>query len=263
MKISVITVAYNAAVTIADTLRSVAAQDYPHVEHLIIDGASTDDTAALVAAHGRRGTIFHSAPDEGLYDAMNKGIAAATGDIIGFLNADDYFCRSDAVALIAAAAATNPDAAAVSGAVAIVDATQPDRIRRAYAPTFAPWMLRFAHMPPHPGFYARRSVFDRLGGFDPALAIGADFEWMLRFYHDAGLRAAPITPTLVTLRDGGVSNSGLASRRTINSEALASLRRHGIASAPPVIWSKYLIKALQYVIPPVEWPAPAAVRWPA
>ena len=89
MKISVITVAYNAATTIADTLRSVAAQDYPHVEHLIIDGASTDNTAALVAAHGRPGSIFHSAPDDGLYDAMNKGIAAATGDIIGFLNADE------------------------------------------------------------------------------------------------------------------------------------------------------------------------------
>ncbi len=263
LKVSVITVAYNAAATIADTLQSVAAQDHADVEHLVIDGASTDNTAAIVAAHAQPGTVFRSAPDKGLYDAMNKGLAAATGDIIGFLNADDYFCRRDAVSLIAAAASANPDAAAVSAAVAIVDAAQPNRIRRAYAPTFAPWMLRFAHMPPHPGFYARRAVFDRIGGFDPALAIGADFEWMLRFFHDAELRAVPIAPTLVTLRDGGVSNSGLASRRTINAEALASLRRHGIASAAPVIWSKYLVKALQYVVPPVEWPAPAAVRWPA
>lgn len=263
MKVSIITVAYNAAATITDTLQSVAAQTYGDIEHLVIDGASTDNTADLVAAHGRPGTIFHSAPDKGLYDAMNKGLAAASGDIIGFLNADDYYCRSDAVSLIAAATTANRGAPAVSGGVAIVDGTNPDRLRRAYPSTpFARWMLRFGHMPPHPGFYVRRAVFDRIGGFDPALAIGADFEWMLRFYHDAGLHAAAMAPTLVTLRDGGVSNSGLASRRTINSEALASLRRHGIASTAPVIWSKYLIKALQYVVPPKQWPAPAAVRWP-
>lgn len=262
LKVSIITVAYNAASTIGDTLRSVAAQSYGNIEHLVIDGASTDHTAALVAAHARPGTIFTSKPDAGLYDAMNKGLAAATGDLIGFLNADDFYCRTDAVELLVRAATENPNAAAVSGAVVIVRADHVEHRTRAYPPQpFQPWMLRFGHMPPHPAFYARRTEFEALGGFDPLLQIGADFEWMIRFFHDHRLTAAPVHQTLVTQRDGGISNSGFASRRKINDEALASLRRHGIATLTPIIWSKYALKALQYIARPKQWPAPSAVRW--
>ena len=259
MKVSVVTVAYNAAATIADTLKSVAAQA-GEVEHIVIDGGSTDNTAELVAAHARPGTVFVSEPDRGLYDAMNKGVARATGELVGFLNADDFFCRTDIAARFAAGAAAGADA--VSGGVAIVSAANPARLVRAYPPRpFAPWMLRFAHMPPHPGFYARRAVFDRVGGFDPAIRIGADFEWMLRFFVVHRLAAAAIPETLVTLRDGGLSNQGLASRRAIAREALASLRRHGLASATPLVWAKYPVKALQFLGKPHQWPAPAAVRW--
>lgn len=262
MKISVVTVAFNAAATIGDTLRSVAAQGHGEVEHIIIDGGSSDGTAAIVAAHARPGSIFVSEPDKGLYDAMNKGVARATGDVVGFLNADDFFCRTDALRIVAAGAAANGDAAAVSGGVAIVAARDIARLRRAYpARPFAPWMLRFGHMPPHPGFYARRTAFDRVGPFDPAIRIGADFDWMLRFYLRERLAAAPVDATLVTLRDGGVSNDGLGSRRRINAEALASLRRAGVASSAPLIWSKYLLKAAQLVTRPPEWPAPQSVRW--
>lgn len=259
MKVTVITVAYNAAATIGDTLRSVAAQGHDNLEHLVIDGASTDGTrAAFEANAGPRSTWF-SAPDKGLYDAMNRGIAQASGDVIGFLNADDFFCRTDAVARVARAAAGSD---AVAGGVAIVAATNIDRLTRSYGATsFAPWMLRFGHMPPHPGFYARRSVFERIGGFDPTLKIGADFEWLLRFFHVHSLRAQRLPETLVSLRDGGLSNRGFASRRRINAEALASLRKHGVASAAPVIWSKYAVKALQYIARPVDWPAAADVRF--
>ena len=111
MKISVITVAWNAGATIGDACASVAAQDYPDLEHIIIDGGSTDDSAAAVAANARPGHVFVSDRDKGLYDAMNKGLARATGDIIGFLNADDFFCRTDAMAIIARAAAAAPAAA--------------------------------------------------------------------------------------------------------------------------------------------------------
>ena len=259
MKISVITVAFNAAATIGDTLRSVAAQD-GDVEHIVVDGGPDDGTAALVAAHGRPGTHYLREPDDGLYDAMNKGRVLATGDLIGFLNADDFFCRSDACALVAAAAGT---ADAVSGGVAIVRATDPRRLVRAYpAQPFAPWMLRFGHMPPHPGFYTTRAAFDRVGGFDPSIRSGADFDWMLRVFARERLTVAAIPETLVTMRDGGVSNDGFGSRRAINAEALASLCRHGIASAAPVIWSKYAVKALQLVVPAKHWPAPAGVRIP-
>jgi hypothetical protein len=116
-------------------------------------------------------------------------------------------------------------------------------------------------MPPHPGFYARRAAFDAVGGFDPAIRIGADFDWMVRFFVRQRLTARAIPETLVTLREGGVSNQGFASRRAISSEALATLRRHGLASAAPLVWAKYPVKALQYVVPPVGWPAPADVRF--
>jgi glycosyltransferase involved in cell wall biosynthesis len=260
LKISVVTVAFNAAATIGDTLRSVAAQT-GDVEHIVIDGGSSDGTADIVREHARPGTIFVSEPDHGLYDAMNKGRARATGDLIGFLNADDFYCRTDACALITAAAR---GADAVSGGVAIVRAADPRKLVRAYpSKPFAPWMLRFGHMPPHPGFYTTRAAFDRVGGFDPAIRSGADFDWMLRVFTRARLHVAAIPETLVTMRDGGVSNDGFGSRRAINREALASLRRYGIASAAPVIWSKYAVKALQYVVPAREWPAPEGVRFDA
>ncbi len=259
MRVSVITVAWNAAATIADTCISVAAQDLGDVEHIIIDGGSRDDTAAIVAANARPGHIFISEPDKGLYDAMNKGVARATGDLIGFLNADDFFCRSDALSLVAAAAARGGDA--VSGGVAIVHASDPGRLSRAYpAAPFWSWMLRFAHMPPHPGFYARRDAMARVGGFDPAIRIGADFDWMTRFFAVHHLRARAIPETLVTLRDGGLSNQGFSSRRQINAEARATLRRHGLLALTPLIWAKYAVKMLQFVLPPKHWPAPSAVR---
>ena len=263
MRVSVITVAYNAAVTIADTCASVAAQTHGEVEHIIIDGASTDATTAIVAANARPGHVFVSEPDAGLYDAMNKGVARATGDLIGFLNADDFYCRTDAVTLIARAAAAHPQAAAVSGGVVIVRADDASRAIRAYPPQpFAPWMLRFAHMPPHPGFYVRREALAAIGPFDPAIHTGADFDFMVRFFAINRLTAAAIPQTLVTLRSGGLSNSGFASRRAINAEALATLRRHGLLAAPPLVWAKYAAKAAQFVARPRDWPAPAAVRWP-
>jgi glycosyltransferase involved in cell wall biosynthesis len=264
LKISVITVAWNAAATIGDTCASVAAQTGVEVEHIIIDGGSTDATTAIVAAGARPGHVLVSEADDGLYDAMNKGLARASGDVIGFLNADDFFCRTDALALVAAAAAADPGADAVSGAVAIVAADDVTRLTRAYPPApFAPWMLRLAHMPPHPGFYARRSAFDRVGGFEPAIRIGADFDWMVRFFAVEKLRARPIPETLVTLREGGLSNQGFASRKAISREALATLSRHHLLSAAPLVWAKYPVKALQFVVPPHGWPAPAAVRFPA
>jgi len=262
MKITIITVARNAAATIGDTMASVAAQRHDDIEHLVIDGASTDDTAAIVAAGSTQNTRFYSEPDNGLYDAMNKGLALATGDMIGFLNADDFYSRIDAADLIAEAAVTTR-CDAVVGSVAIVDAWNADHLTRAYpSRPFSSWMLRFGHMPPHPGFYATRSAFDRVGRFDTALHVGADFEWMVRFFAVHDLNARPIPQTIVTLREGGLSNSGFGSRKIINAEAVSSLRRHGIATAAPVVWSKYLAKAAQFAVSAYEWPAADDVRWP-
>ncbi len=263
MRISVVTVAWNAAATIGDTLRSVAAQDYGEVEHIIIDGGSTDATAAVAATAARPGATFISQPDNGLYDAMNRGIERATGDLVGFLNADDFFCRTDALTLVATAADAAPRAAAVAAGVAMVDPIDTRRLRRAYPAHVAPWRLRLGHMPPHPGFYVRRAALTQVGGFDLAAGTAADFDWMVRFFLIHRLRAVRLTPTLVTMRAGGVSNAGLASYARANSHAAASLRRHRYALSARLLWAKYLMKAAQLVAPACDWPAPAAVRWQA
>ncbi len=262
MKITVVTVAFNAEKTIGDTLRSVAAQRHPAVEHLVIDGGSRDATMEVVRAHAHRGLCAQSEPDRGLYDAMNKGLAQATGDLVGFLNADDFFARTDALTLIARAAAEHPAADAVCGAVALVEPERPDRVRRHYrARGFRPWMMRYGHMPPHPGFYVRRAAAAAVGPFDLDLRVGADFEWMLRFFHVKALRMEPLDETLVGLRLGGVSTRGLASMRVINAEAVRSCRRWGVPTSPARVWSKYLAKGLQLVRRPVDFPRGADTAW--
>lgn len=262
MKVSIITVCWNAGKTIRETLLSVAAQTYPEIEHIVVDGGSTDDTIDIIGINLIDNSIFLSEPDNGLYDAMNKGIDIATGDLIGFLNADDFYCRTDAIELIVTEARRAHYSDAICGGVSIVQLNDTDRSTRAYgARSFRSWMLRFGHMPPHPGFYARASAFSKVGKFDSSIRIGADFEWMVRFFVRCQLTMAAIPQTLVTLREGGLSNDGFASRRTINAEALVSLKRHGIFSAPAIIWSKYLIKGGQMLARPFEWPAHPDVRW--
>lgn len=260
MKISIVTVAYNAAATIADTLASVAAQTGADLEHIVVDGASKDATMAIVAAHEHSRLRWISEPDRGLYDAMNKGIAMATGDYIGFLNADDFFCRVDAVHRIATRATSRPDA--VSFGIAIVDQHEPSKVTRSYRSTgFAPWMLAFGHMPPHPGFYASRTAFNQVGAFDPSLRIGADFDWMTRFFHRDGLIAATDPATLVALREGGISTQGLRSMRIINREASVVARRHGVRTHEALMWAKYAAKAIQLIRRPPDFPLPADVAW--
>ncbi len=253
MKVSIVTVAYNAVSTIGDTIRSVAAQLDCEYEHIIVDGASTDGTMEVIdrLRHDRLRVV--SEPDRGLYDAMNKGIAMATGELIGFLNADDFFCRTDAVACLTTAAA---GVEAVAASIAIVDPVVVNRVIRGYGSTsFRPWMLRFGHMPPHPGFYVRRALLDRVGGFDRELRIGADFEWMLRVFGQPKLRWCAITTTVVGLRAGGVSTRGLASMRIINREAAQSARRHGLRSHQLLMWSRYAVKSLQMLRRPIDYPA--------
>lgn len=260
MKISIITVAYNAAATIADTLASVQAQAGADYEHIVVDGASTDQTLAIVADYAHDRLRWHSGPDGGLYDAMNKGIAMATGDYIGFLNADDFYCRTDAVARIADRAKDAPDAVAFG--IAIVDQHDPSRITRSYrASGFARWMLSFGHMPPHPGFYTARTSFERIGIFDTSLRIGADFDWMTRFFHVHQLSAAFDPATIVGLREGGVSTRGLQSMRIINREASMVARRHALASHPMLMWAKYAAKAAQLIRRPPDFPLPATIAW--
>ncbi len=262
MKISVITVSYNAGDTIADTMKSVLAQDYSNYEHIIVDGGSTDRTTEIVRDFRHAKVKVICEPDQGLYDAMNKGIGVATGDLIGFLNADDFFCRTDALRSLALAAMSYSNAAAIAAGVVIVDHDRPSRVRRVYSATaFRRWMLRFGHMPPHPGFYTRFSAFDVVGLFDTSLKIGSDFEWMVRFFYRHGLVAEPMAQYMVSMRAGGLSTRGLHSMRIINAEAYRSLAKNNVWTAGPLIWSKYFLKSFQILVPPSSYLSERSARW--
>jgi glycosyltransferase involved in cell wall biosynthesis len=264
MKFSVITVCWNAAGTIGDTLASVAAQLGPEVEHIIIDGGSTDGTLEIVERHKRVGAKVFSAPDNGIYDAMNKGLDFATGDVIGFLNADDFYCRTDALAAIEGALQEAPDCHGVAAAIAIVNPEAPERVLRHYPSRgFQRWMIRFGHMVSHPGLYVRSSAVRTVGAFDTRFRISGDFDWLSRFLFRHSLRLQTIDMTVVGMREGGASTSGFASKRLLNREITVSLRANHIPSHPMLVWSKYVLKLLQLIRRAPDYPAPSDVRWPS
>ena len=260
MKISIITVAYNAGATISDTIRSVIAQDHTDYEHIIVDGGSTDDTLDRARALSHSKLCLVSEPDTGIYDAMNKGLQRATGGLIGFLNADDFYCRTDSLAKFSRIAeATSLDA--VASGIVIVNQKRPERVQRSYPSRgFRPWMLRLAYMPPHPGFYVRREAAQKVGYFDPTLRFGADFDWIMRFYLIHQMRAALVPESLVAMRTGGKSQelSGIHEGRR---DTIRSLRAHGLGAFSPLVWGKYIIKAPQFLALASKFPVPEHLLW--
>jgi len=262
MKISIVTVCYNSEATIRDTLASIAAQDWGDIEHIIIDGGSKDGTLTILRDYARDGVRIVSEPDKGIYDAMNKGLRLATGDTIGFLNSDDFFCRSDAVRLIA-------ERLAVSGAdgvvanVALVDPDDLSRVRRFYSVEgYKPWMMRFGHMPPHPTLYIRKAMFDRIGEFDDSFRISGDFDLIVRLLLDEKARIEKIPMTLVGFRDGGTSTKDLDAKVRMNREILRSLRQHGYRTSLAKLYARYALKAFQYVARPRDYEVPAFLGSP-
>ncbi len=245
MKISVITVCRNSASTIGATIRSVQQQGWSDYEHLIVDGGSTDGTIELVQSLEHPRLRLQSGPDKGLYDAMNKGAAAARGDLFAFLNSDDYYCRPDVLDRMAAAAQDGSDA--VGGGVAIVKSRSPERVVRAYpAAGFRPWMVRFGHMPPHPGFFVSREAFARVGPFDLSYRTAADFDWMVRFFLVEKLRFATLPTTITAMRAGGQSQSfgGIA---LAQQESVDALRKHGFGASRVSLLPKYVFKSAGFL----------------
>src|SRR3990170_5952894 len=181
MKISVITVVRNGAATIEDTILSVASQAYPLVEHIIIDGGSTDGTVDLIRKHMDKIAVVKSEPDRGMYDAMNKGLALATGDIIGFLNADDVYADSRVLEEIVHAMETQKMDACY-GDLAYVDRMDSRKVVRYWkSQTYQDGLFEKGWMPAHPTFYARRRIYEQYGGYDIAYRRQSDFELTMRF----------------------------------------------------------------------------------
>ena len=225
MQISIITVAYNSASTIADTLLSVAGQSHPDIEHIVVDGASSDSTLEVVRNQGSHVAWVGSEPDRGLYDAMNKGLAVARGDYVGFLNSDDLFAGPHSVAQLAAAAESGADA--VFGDLVYVKQQQVDLVvRRWRSEVFQPKRLRYGWIPPHPTFYVKRSLLATVGGFDTSLRIAADYDFMLRCLTRAGATAEYVPHVLVRMRLGGASNASFGALANKSREDLRVIRRH-------------------------------------
>lgn len=262
MKISIVTVCYNSEATIRDTLASIAAQDWDDIEHIVIDGGSKDGTLAIIDefAHDRMKVV--SERDRGIYDAMNKGLRLATGDAIGFLNSDDFFCRSDAVRLLAERLRES-DADAVVANVALVSPDDLAKVGRYYSvDNYRPWMMRFGHMPPHPTLYIRKAMFDRIGEFDDSYRISGDFDLIVRLLLTEKARLEKIAATLVGFRAGGTSTRDFEAKVKMNREILRSLRHHGYRTSLAQLYARYAIKAFQYVARPDDYRVPAFVGRP-
>lgn len=248
MKISVITVTYNSEKYLEHCIQSVLSQSYKNVEYIIIDGASNDSTIDIVNSF--EGKISHvlSEPDGGIYDAINKGIRLATGDVIGILNSDDFFSNNSVLEEVAKEFNNSRILDALYADVAFVDRQTGEQILRYYSSKmFKPWMFRFGFQPAHPTFYVRKRVFERLGLYRVDMKIAGDFELLARFILKGNVKYKYIQQQFVSMRVGGVSTSGLKSLRLLNSEISNSLKINNIYTNKIFIYSKYLFKWWGYI----------------
>jgi glycosyltransferase involved in cell wall biosynthesis len=246
MKISIITATWNSGATLRDTLNSVLSQSYNEYEHIIVDGCSSDDTLEIIKEYEPRynGRLkWISEKDRGLYDAMNKGILMATGDVIGILNSDDFYSSNKILKNIVDKFSDDIDA--VYGDIHFVNTTNLKKTVRYYsASRFRAWKMRFGFMPPHPSFYCKRSIYEKYGGFDLSYKIAADFESIIRFIYKGGIIAKYIPMDFVTMRNGGTSTSGMKSYKINITERLRALKANNI-------YSNYIF--LMFVYPSKYW----------
>ncbi|MGB7418565.1 MAG: glycosyltransferase family 2 protein [Erythrobacter sp.] len=248
MKISLITASYNSAATIADTLRSVAAQTYPDLEHIVVDGASKDETMAIVEEYGDHLADARSEPDKGIYDAYNTGLSRVSGDVIGFINSDDFYYGPHVIGEVAAAFdSANVDA--VFADLIYVDPDDTDRVVRHWrGRELDQAALRRGFVPAHPTLFVRRSMFDKVGEFDTRFRLAADYDFMLRLFARHHAEARYVPQTWVRMRTGGATGAGFAAVKRQNAEIRASQRAHGIAY-PAVLFAahKAIDRSLQHL----------------
>lgn len=217
MKISIITVAYNSAKTIEDTLNSVVNQDYRSIEYIIIDGGSTDDTLQIVEKYKSQIAFILSEKDKGIYDAMNKGIASATGDIIGILNSDDFYTHSHVLSKIVSE--FKPGIDGVYADLVYVDPVDTAKTTRTWkSGNYKVGAFLKGWMPPHPTFFVRKEIYDKYGAYALNLSSAADYEFMLRVIHKHVIKLAYLPETIVRMRAGGASNASLKNRIKANKE---------------------------------------------
>lgn len=253
MRISVVTVCCNSVETIGEMLTSVLGQDYAGVDQIIVDGGSSDGTQEVVARYDDYVSKFVSEPDDGIYDAMNKGIRLAEGDFVAFLNADDMYADDRVISdVVAAAEAEGVDA--VYGDLLYVRRDDPGKVVRYWkAGEYLPGAFCLGWVPPHPTFFCRRSLFEKFGAFDAKYRLAGDFELMLRFLEKHRIRVGYIPRPLVRMRVGGRANTVRGVLRG-NHEILRAFAANGLKPAPGFFWRKPLVKVGQLLQRPKAEP---------
>ena len=275
MKVTLITVCFNSAATLSTAIDSVLSQKGVDVEYIVVDGGSKDGTVEILKGYEKKclnlstfqpfNFRWLSEKDSGMYDAINKGIKMATGDVVGILNADDVLATDETLKKIVECFSRKErkerkedsrvervdcvyaDIRFVKEGETVEAVRKTPTVRYCSAKRWRPWMFRFAAMVPHPSFYVRRECFERLGGYSLDYRICADFELELRYLYLAKLKAAYLPECVVVMRMGGMSTAGWRSNIVINREDLRALRAHGIWSCLPLIYLKYLFKIWGFV----------------
>lgn len=245
--VSIITVSYNSENTIQNTIESVLSQTYKNIEYILIDGSSTDSTNDIILSFGDKITKHITEPDQGMYDAMNKGIRLASGDIVGILNADDLFVGPNVIEKVVKEFGKS-GIDAVYGDVQFVNPEFENKILRYYSSKrFNTYKFKFGIMPAHPSFYARRELFEKYGYYKTGYKIAADFELLLRFLYKNQVESYYLEYPFVSMRPGGISNKNFKSNWVLNKEIFRACKENGIYTNYFYIYSKYFWKIFEFI----------------
>mgnify|MGYP000896143192 CR=1 FL=1 len=245
MKISIITATYNSAAHIADCVKSVNDQSYRNIEHIIIDGASKDKTLDIINGLPNRVEKIVSEPDKGIYDAMNKGIKSATGDVIGILNSDDYFTSNNVISIVVETFKKNK-IDALYGDVHFVKPDNLSKCVRYYSSAvFKPSLFRFGFMPAHPSFYMKRECYEKYGLYALDYKIASDFDLLIRYLYIKKINYKYLKKDFVTMRTGGVSTENFNSRIILNKEIVRACKKYGIYTNMCILSLKYFLKIFE------------------
>ncbi len=247
MKVSLVTVTYNSCSTLGDTINSIVLQDYPNIEYIVVDGASKDNTVAVIKNNLHCISKWISEPDNGLYDAMNKGIKMATGDIVGIINSDDFYHRPDSISQIVSAF-KEFDPQCVYADVRFVNPGNLEKTVRYYqSGRFAPHKFKRGLMPAHPTFFTYRENFEKYGYYKTDYKIAADFELLVRFLYKHKLAFHYLPIDLMKMRTGGLSTKSWKSNLIINQEDLRACRENGLKTNYFWLYSRYFKKLLELI----------------
>lgn len=252
MKISIITVCYNSAATIESTIKSVASQDYPNIEYIIVDGGSIDGTLDIIKRYKNVSTLV-SEPDCGIYDAMNKGIKLATGDVIGTINADDFYIDNKVISGVAQAFEDTSVEACFADLVYVSQDNTDKVVRYWKSQTYKPGLFKQGWMPAHPTFFTRKNVYEKFGVFDLSFKIAADFELLFRLIEKNKIRTLYLPRVIIRMRLGGTTNKSLKNILIQNKEIIKVLRAYYQNFSHTRFWvSKVLNRIIQFISRPLK-----------